>query len=143
MQEDHNFFLRCRSCVTAAPTFEQESQQQVLEAVSKIALSADESFGRSKHILIVGVTQWTAGDDSDNNNTSTKKMLEHIVARMGYQNESQHYEAKKFNGLSPMLERQGYEHLLDRDDSKAGMMLIELDKHADATVYQTHRDTRR
>ena len=26
-----------------------------------------------------------------------------------------------------MPERQGYEHLLDRDDSKAGMMLIKLE----------------
>ena len=56
-----------------------------------------------------------------------QKMLEHIVARMEYQNESQHCVATKFNGLSSLLDRPGYEHLLDRDDSKAGMMLIELE----------------
>ena len=49
-------------------------------------------------------------------------MLEHIIARMGY-----HYEAKKFNRLSPILDRPGYELTLDRDDSKVGMMLIELE----------------
>ena len=55
-------------------------------------------------------------------------MLEHIVLRMGYQNESQHYEAKKFNGLSPILDQPGFERLLDRDDdSKVGVMLIELE----------------
>ena len=46
---------------------------------------------------------------------------------MGYQNESQHYDAMKFNGLSPKLQQPAYEHVLDRDDSKAGMMLIELE----------------
>ena len=35
--------------------------------------------------------------------------------------------ATKFNGLSNILDRQGYEHLLDIDDSNAGMMLIELE----------------
>ena len=51
-------------------------------------------------------------------------MLVHIVARMGYQNESQYNVAKKINGLSSKLDRPGYEHQLDRNDSKAGMMLI-------------------
>ena len=127
VQEDHNFFKQCRNCVTTEPTFEQENQQHVLDAISKMALTADESFGRSKHILIVGVTQWTGDDGSSNNYNNTKKMLEHIVARMGYQNESKHYDATKFNGLGPKLDRPAYEHLLDRDDSKAGMMLIELE----------------
>ena len=130
VQADHNFFKQCRHCVTAAPIFEQENQQHVLDAISKMALTADESFGRSKHILIVGVTQWTEGDGNGDNDTNTKKMLEHIVARMGYQNESQHYEATKYNGLSPKLDRPSYEHLLDRDDSKVGMMLIELETQA-------------
>ena len=127
VQADHHFFKQCRNCGTPAPTFDQESQQQVLDAISKIALTADESFGRSKHILIIGVTQWTGEDGKDSNDSNTRKMLEHIIARMGYQNESQHYDAMKYNGLSPKLQHPAYEHILDRDDSKVGMMLIELE----------------
>ena len=52
--------------------------------MSKIALIADKSFGRSNRILIVRITQLTGGDGSDNINISTKKMFEHLVARMGY-----------------------------------------------------------
>ena len=49
------------------------------------------------------------------------------MAKTGYQNESQNYEAKKFNGLTPILGRQEYKHSLVRGDSKTGMMLIEFE----------------
>ena len=88
VQENYNFFKQCQNCVTTAPTFEQDNQQQVLDAISKMVLTADESFGHSKHVLIIGVAQWTAEDDSSRNDTDTKQMLEHIIARMAYQNES-------------------------------------------------------
>ena len=62
-----------------APSFELETQQQTLEAVDKMALMADESFRRSKHVLIIGVSQWTTEESASQNSLQTDTMLQHII----------------------------------------------------------------
>ena len=46
---------------------------------------------------------------------------------MEYQNKSHYCEATKFNVLSPKFHRPAYEHMLNRDDCKAGPMLIQIE----------------
>ena len=52
--------------------------------------------------------------------------MQHIIGRMGYQNKSPHYVPEYFNGLRPKLRQPSYTYVLERDDTKIGMMLIEL-----------------
>ena len=129
-QADHNYFTQYRTCSTTAPTFEQASQQQILETVSQIALSADESFGRSQCVLLVGLQQWTTEETTAQNTEKTEAMIQHIIGRLGYQNESPHFEPGFFNGMVPILNKPGYEYNLERDDSKMGMMMVELESPA-------------
>ena len=94
--------------------------------MSRIALSADESFGRSQCILLIGVNPWTSEVTTDQNRTNTDVKLEHIIGRLGFQNESPHFASDKYNGINPRLGKPGYEYAFERDDNRLGMMMIEL-----------------
>ena len=54
-------------------------------------------------------------------------MLQHIIGRIGYQNESPHNVQEYFNGLRPNLRLLSYTYELERDDTEISMMLIELE----------------
>ena len=126
LQQDHEQFNRYKHCSTTAPIFENEAQQQILETMSRITLTADESFGRSQCILLIGVSPWTTEATAEQNKTNNEVMLEHIIGRLGFQNESPHFASDKYNGINPSLGKAGYEYVFERDDNKIGTMMIEL-----------------
>ena len=78
-----------------APIFEHEAQQQMLETMSRITLTADESFRRSECILLIGVSSWTSEATVKQNDTNTDVMLTHIIGRLGFQNETPHFASNK------------------------------------------------
>ena len=127
LQAVHDYFTRYQNCSTAAPNFDQASQQQVLETVNQIALTADKSFGCSQCVFLVGIRQWTSEATTEQNNEKTEAMIQLIIGHLGYQNEFVHFVQKFFNGIAPILNIPGYEYNLERDDSKLGMMMIELE----------------
>ena len=107
LQEDLEQFNRLKHCNTMAPTLEHKSQLQILETMSRITLTADDSFGRSKCILLIGVSPWTYKATVKQNDTNTDGRLTHIIGRLGSQNVSPHFASNKYNGINPKHEKPG------------------------------------